>query len=398
MYLDATLDRIINHHINAGNEKKKILELMAMLSYENENETGILRSDGRNFPEEFYYNVISQLGMNDSVLYEQEGLEPIPSSAFHYDLPLTHNNVVSKFNEGYGAVFWSAHSGETTAYRKYWAEDENSDGIPQYSEIFWKSFLNSGDDYKLSRNHLAFVFQMSCSNGFPENSDNLGFALLKRGAAIATVSSSRVGWYATGNWSSLYYSATTDGIGLGFNFLKKLIKENLTASQAFYETKCLGGDDWGGTSWANKMTFNLYGDPHINYWGSEQPTMSSPFPGNNQTVSTYNNTLSIKVFDPDNDPLNVAFYDANTSNLIGVKLGVSSGSKVSISLPSDYNKNNIFWFVIVCDGQVISQSEIWSFTIDKSLPIWGIILISVGSILLIGGIAVVLYVFVIKKK
>ena len=47
----------------------------------------------------------------------------------------------------------------------------------------------------------AFFYQSSCENSYLELSNNLGYALLKSGAVISTMSASRVSWYGVGTWS-----------------------------------------------------------------------------------------------------------------------------------------------------------------------------------------------------
>ena len=73
----------------------------------------------------------------------------------------------------YGLVLWWGHGSQTTAAvgcETCW------DG-----NLFSTSYTSYLDD-----DHPAMVFQCSCNNGYPENTGNLQYSLLKKGA-ISTV-------------------------------------------------------------------------------------------------------------------------------------------------------------------------------------------------------------------
>jgi hypothetical protein len=86
----------------------------------------------------------------------------------------------------YGIVCWWAHGSQTTAVVGY----GDYPGLPQPwpcndGLLFRSSYCSYLDD-----NHPAFTYQCSCTNGYPENSNNLQYAILKRGG-IATVGATR---------------------------------------------------------------------------------------------------------------------------------------------------------------------------------------------------------------
>lgn len=281
--LDNILERIINHHNNSGIEKKKILLPMAISNYANEDYSGKERTDGLNCPEYVWENIASRKGMSDTVMYERSGLNPVPTSAFHYDMALTKNNFIAQFNDGYGAVFWWAHGNKDIAFRKYWdVAKEDGDGVPESNEMTWDAFIESTDMLSLENDQPAFFYQSSCTNGKPENSDNLGYALLKRGAAISTVSASNISWYMGGDWTPLQYYADNTAIGLVYMY--NLIVEEMTNGEALFAAKNYFGNYWAGQSWMNKMDFNLYGDPSMYYWWeSPAPLVSSSSSGGGGT-------------------------------------------------------------------------------------------------------------------
>ncbi|MFX1392713.1 MAG: C25 family cysteine peptidase, partial [Promethearchaeota archaeon] len=364
--LDNILQNIIDHHLNAGAEKNKMLLPMAISNYFNEDYSGNPRTDGLNCPEEVYNNILKSIGMEDTVMYERSGINPVPTTAFHYDMALDKSNFISEFNNGHGVVFWWGHGSKEGVYRKYWLADDG-DNVPEDFEMYWSAFLTSNDMNLLETDQPAFFYQSSCNNGEPENSNNLGYSLLKRGAAISTVSASRESWYAVETWYSYYFNSVTDNTGLGYAYMDNLLRDEMTAGEALYLAKEAGGEVWEGASWMNKMDFNLYGDPQINYWGSNQPNVpSNPNPSDRATGVNINPTLSVVVSDPDGDLMNVAFYDTSDNSLIDIDLQVPNGGTASIIWSGLSEGTTYQWYVIISDGQCIRQSSIWEFTTVES--------------------------------
>ena len=144
---------------------------------------------------------------------------------------------------GYGVVCWSTHGGSTGA----------------------SHLIASTDAPGLDDTIPAFTFQGSCLNGYPENSSNLGYALLAQGA-IGTVSASRV------SYNSIFNSAVDprptrgNNANLNYHYVMRIMKGN-SAGHALYLTKA---DVTPQGSWMNKMDYNLYGDPSsrlLRLWG-----------------------------------------------------------------------------------------------------------------------------------
>ncbi|MFO7990990.1 MAG: PQQ-binding-like beta-propeller repeat protein [Thermoplasmata archaeon] len=261
--LDDIFQNIMEYPDKDGQWKERVLEPMAISNYENEDDNGWPRTDGLNVPEHLFDNILNDTGMKDTVMYERSGLEPVPSSAFHYDMGVSKSNFTSEFNDGYGIVLWWAHGGSEGAWRKYWSSDDG-DGIPEEDEMTWSDFISSPDMSNLEKDAPAFFYQSSCYNGYPEHPQNLGYTLLKRGAAVSTVSSTRVSWYRIGTWNP--EKTYSDNTALGYYYLDNLLELNLPAGKALFDSKSSGENGWAGQSWMNKMDFNLYGDPQMNYW------------------------------------------------------------------------------------------------------------------------------------
>lgn len=158
---------------------------------------------------------------------ETYSLSPLPE--FY---PTNTTNVRAAWNEHAGLHLWYTH------------------GSPESATYI----ITSKQVDSLDTGYPSIVFQGSCLNGLPENSDNLGYTLLKK-RAIGTVSASRVGWYTPGSTHT-----NNDRVGgLGVNFTLKITQDALALSDALFETKI----ERSVTSWMNHLVFNLYGDPSL---------------------------------------------------------------------------------------------------------------------------------------
>jgi hypothetical protein len=144
----------------------------------------------------------------------------------------------------YGIVCWWAHGNSTAAVVGY---EDCWDG--RLMESSYTSSLN--DDYP------AFTYQCSCTNGYPESSNNLQYAILKQGG-IATVGATRVSWFNTGVEYGDFDGSNTNS-GIGYEYIDRLV-QNLCAGDALYQAKSSmsPGEPEYLMNWYD---FNLYGDP-----------------------------------------------------------------------------------------------------------------------------------------
>jgi hypothetical protein len=190
-------------------------------------------------------------------IYEENyGCSPDPES-----IPCTEEKVLAAWENPFGLVAWVTHGSESIA-----------------SDV-----LTNTSCSLLSNRRPAFVMQGSCNNGFPEDSDNLGYSLLKNGA-VATVSASRVSWYIRGisnvEPGNLFIQ------GFDFYFSKYLIEGN-SAGDALNSIKDTANASMSDSFWMNIFDFNLYGDPDLrlfalpyeDYTPPSTPELSSPKDG-----------------------------------------------------------------------------------------------------------------------
>lgn len=270
-----TLDTILNKFINFGGASRSIMLPVAISNYLNEENVanacvpGWPRTDGLDLPQYVIQNITNPAGYTSYVMYERSGItglghDPVPVTAFGYSAPLTNANVLSQWANNYGIVFWWGHGSQTAASRKYWLVEACPDGVvedgvccPPGDELAWPAFLSSADTAALPDTD-TFTFQCSCLNGYPENSNHLGYALLVRGA-VCTVSASRVSWYAVARWGNW---GATDNVGIGYAYVDRLVSGQ-PCSKAFYDGKNSLTIWWGWQGWMNLFDFNLYGDPSM---------------------------------------------------------------------------------------------------------------------------------------
>ena len=116
----------------------------------------------------------------------------------------------------------------------------------------------------------AVVFQGSCSNAYPEDSNNLSKALLYRNLAVLTIGCTRGSYYFT-NGGGEYYGFDIDpntrGGLFGYNYTisSQIVQEtsNTWVSKILTDSKS-GKDVFGEAHWANVLVLSAYGTPDIN--------------------------------------------------------------------------------------------------------------------------------------
>ncbi len=255
----TTLDNILSHIMHRSSLKKSILMPMAITNYYNEDHSNEPRTDGRKLP---YY--IGEFASNYEkvAMYEGAGLRPVSSDAAYYDYNINEQNFIQEWNKGYGYVIWSAHGYKEGAYRKIWYNDYNNDGVPENNEneMEYKELITSYDALYELHTKDTIVFQDSCLNGYPEDSNNLGYTLLQK--SLATISATRVSWYVTGTW--IPNQDPINSTDIGYYTFKNMIINNYNVGKALYKAKSyLSSNIQDGKGYMNLMDFNLYGAPEI---------------------------------------------------------------------------------------------------------------------------------------
>jgi parallel beta-helix repeat protein len=89
---------------------------------------------------------------------------------------------------------------------------------------------------------------------------------------------------------------------------------------------------------------------------------SVPDPQDGATAVPVSLTLSVYVFDPDDDAMQVSFYNADTQQLIGTATNVPSASRAQVSW-NGLSPNTLYhWYTNASDGNHSNQSDTWRFT------------------------------------
>jgi hypothetical protein len=97
-----------------------------------------------------------------------------------------------------------------------------------------------------------------------------------------------------------------------------------------------------------------------------EPSIPDPAPG--ATDVDTNPTLGVYVEDPDNDVMNVAFYEAGSNILIDTAYGIASGSYASIVWTGLDYETLYSWYAVASDGEYTNTSPIWNFTTGEPQP------------------------------
>ena len=208
-------------------------------------ESGVLGNWSRNFmlpmkpldPETLSYQlgetissgIARPLAMNPRRVYDSAyNLNPPPERG-----PCDYSTVLSEWQtNGAGVVVWMTHGSPTVA-----------------SSVITSDMCAGMNDAR-----PAMVFSASCDNGWPENSGNLAYSLLKQGA-VCVESASRASFYYPGE-----DAVAGDSIGgMANEFARCLIENEWPCGRAAYESRL----NLPLTIWANHLVFNIYGDPAL---------------------------------------------------------------------------------------------------------------------------------------
>ena len=279
-------------------------------------------TDGAYLAEEMVDNYLTPENMTIYKMYMQGGVCSGADSDFSSSEELISGATKNRWmNNPYGLVWWWGHGSDTGAYLGY-------DGCG------WGTIISSSDTTSLDDDHPSFVYQCSCTNGYPENSGNLGATLLNNGA-ITTVSASRVSWYVLEQWSPnrKYYC---DNASIGYYYGNELVTNEKPAAVALYDAKSeMGTGSWfGGTSWMNLFDFNLYGDPALSLFTSFQGTPPNVTTTSADTITTNSATINGTV-NPNGLETTYYFEYGETTSYGSETMHLSAGSgNITINVAS----------------------------------------------------------------
>ena len=256
--IENICQKTIDFERDTGTWKKQTLLLGAIINFENEVGLGNPMTDGAALMEKLWTDVYSPNGYSRTAMYEKDGLRP---TTYSFDYPLNRENVLDRWQDGYGIVNWGSHGSADESSRKWWANDNNLNNVPDFNEISKESFISSYDTIALNDDKPSIVFSCACNNAAPENPNNLGKALLENGA-VAFVGATHKPFYFYG------WDHENDGgsISIDYFFFKYLINLDYTCAEALYNSLsyCWNNDEIPSV-YRNMLIFCLYGDPSISF-------------------------------------------------------------------------------------------------------------------------------------
>ncbi len=252
--LDSILGKTIAYLAETGTRawRQRVLQPAAMLFFKNQyGDTSSPRVDGAEVLDLFKDRILSA-GLSRTTLFDMEGLDPSKQTP---DLPLTTANLIKEWQKGYGLVTMVGHGSSNGIFRLIWTKDPNANKIPDYEEVSSPPFLTYDDLIQLDDSRPSIVFHNSCSNGTPEDADNLGAGLLRHGA-VATISSTRVAIVLVGGKiESTLLNLVPDAIDL--------LLKNDPISVALFRAKEMVSTKYGDVAWFTRLETSLYGDPSL---------------------------------------------------------------------------------------------------------------------------------------
>jgi len=227
--LEKILQKTINYELQLyySNEDRKT----ALLAMEPLDDS----TPGYHLGEQIRENFLIPRGYMSTRVYKSDyGITPPPEYT-----PCNYDNVLAGWQGGMGLVVWLTHGDISYAV----------------------NIFSASKCYLLDDSRPALTFQVSCLNGKPEYSTNLGVELLRQGS-VGTVSASREGWYTSGQTDFTSYHSNAS---MAYHYVDH-ITEGWTTGESLFEVRGNPGM-WSmssqQTSLTNALVHNLYGDPSL---------------------------------------------------------------------------------------------------------------------------------------
>ena len=249
--LDNILQKIIDYETEPIGDLNWRQSILLPMSFQLSKVWGLFTVDGAELAEQMKDDYLDDAAYSSWRMYQQGNGKCGDDSDSDSEEELRGGTTVYNrwASNDFGIVCWWGHGNTTQAIVGY---DDCVDGI-----LMASSYTAGLDD-----DHPSFTYQCSCSNGCPEDCNNLQYAILKQGG-IATVSASRVSWFHPFQSYGEFDDGEKTNAGIGYDYVKNLIADAWfsTAGIALYSAKSSGS--WPDSrEWLmNEYDFNLYGDP-----------------------------------------------------------------------------------------------------------------------------------------
>ena len=239
--LDSILQKIINYETSSSTSWRK--SALLPMSFSDSS------TDGAGLSEQMRDYYLNVNGYSSWRMYQQGSIGSCANSVYPSEQELLGGTYVrDRWAAGdYGIMCWWGHGNPTQAGVGYTG---CSGGL-----MFDSSSSSSLDDA-----HPSFTYHCSCTNAYPEYSNNLAYSVLQQGG-ISTISATRVSWYYVGEAYGTFDGSSSNA-GLGYEYVKRLAQE-LPGGDALYQAKQSVYPGYYSETTMNWYDFNLYGDPSV---------------------------------------------------------------------------------------------------------------------------------------
>lgn len=181
------------------------------------------------------------------------------------ETPLSYENLVTSWANGYALVFWCSHGSEIGAYRDVWHNDANGDGFPQQMEVEEPAFIDKFFHLSpgVDDSFPPIVFHASCLNADPSMRTNLANSL-NRYLSVVNVASTRVTMGLSAGDDRWEPSPFSPGaFTLGIYFSHGVMVRRRAAGLAFQDALASLTFGVEPTTFKLRLEFNFFGDPTV---------------------------------------------------------------------------------------------------------------------------------------
>ncbi|MHA1969444.1 MAG: C25 family cysteine peptidase [Candidatus Hodarchaeales archaeon] len=275
-HMDTLVKKIIDYEKNPpiGSWMNTALfgGTFANFNYDSNNNNRLDDEDGKEFDTNRNHNWLKTniipSHWNSVMLGETEGIK---KTDYHYDYPISENNLIQLINSGAGVVQMDAHGSSTGMYRSIFTEDVDDDNLFDWGEDSLKSetFISTSTEFETNgKNGLYFL--AACSTGTFDGSTSLTEYIV-RNYGIGCIGSSKSAYYDNEIYTDNYKGWVTQG--LLYRFWLRIFTENtnhpgqaLALAKAEYAEDCKTNLRNENGDLRTLTQYNLMGDPEIPIW------------------------------------------------------------------------------------------------------------------------------------
>ena len=265
--------------------------------------------DSAQLAEQMKDDYLTARGWSTWTQYQQGSMCPEEDSIYESDEELVGGTVVRDrwAANHFGIVCWSGHGTSWSA-------------IVGSNDCIGGLLFQCLHVVELGNSYPSFTFQISCMNGYPEDSANLGYMLLRVGA-ICTVSATRASWFNSGVLYGEFDDWATN-LGMAYQYVNG-VTQQIEAGKALNQTRLALLPIVDEELLMNLYVHNLYGDPSTNISG----ITNTPPVADNQTVAVSTGTpTAITLTASDAEMHSLTFY-----TMVSPKHGTLTGSAPNVT-------------------------------------------------------------------